>query len=58
MNKFSLVTCEYSSYLISWLHVLLYPNIYNLSAVARVISAVNPELSSSTIKSTDDHDSE
>ena len=30
MNKFILVICEYSSYLISSLHVLLYPNIFNL----------------------------
>ena len=31
MNKFILVTCEYSRYLISSLHVvLLYPNIFNL----------------------------
>ena len=28
------------------------------TGVARVISAVNPELSSTTIKSTDDHDNE
>ena len=62
MNKFILVTCESDSrYLISSLHVVLlssYPNISNLSGVARVSSAVNPELSLSTIKTTDDHDNE
>ena len=54
MNKFILLTCQYSRYLSS-LHVVLTKSIQifpTFTGVARVSSAVNPELSSTTIKST------
>ena len=64
MNKFSLVTCEgvkAAVISLSSLHVVLTKSIQIFSiftGFARARSAVNPELSSSTIKSPDDHYSE